>query len=61
MPKYLGGGIDTSEIDEKTMMSKKQRNLYFVGEVLDVAGRRGGYNFAFAWSSAYLAAKDITP
>ncbi len=55
-----GGGIDTSEIDEKTMMSKKQRNLYFVGEVLDVVGRRGGYNFAFAWSSAYLAAKNIT-
>lgn len=55
-----GGGINTSEIDEKTMMSKKQRNLYFVGEVLDVVGRRGGYNFAFAWSSAYLAAKNIT-
>jgi len=55
-----GGGIDTNEIDEKTMMSKRARNLYFVGEVLDVVGRRGGYNFAFAWSSAYLAAKDIT-
>jgi len=55
-----GGGIDTNEIDEKTMMSKKARNLYFVGEVLDVVGRRGGYNFAFAWSSAYLAAKNIT-
>ncbi|MDF1884003.1 NAD(P)/FAD-dependent oxidoreductase [Sulfurimonas sp. SAG-AH-194-C21] len=55
-----GGGIDTKEIDEKTMMSKKQKNLYFVGEVLDVVGRRGGYNFAFAWSSAYLAAKNIT-
>jgi predicted Rossmann fold flavoprotein len=55
-----GGGIDTNEIDEKTMMSKRARNLYFVGEVLDVVGRRGGYNFAFAWSSAYLAAKNIT-
>jgi len=54
-----GGGIDTSEIDETTMMSKKTKNLYFVGEVLDVLGRRGGYNFAFAWSSAYLAAKNI--
>lgn len=58
--EVCGGGIDTNEIDEKTMMSKKQNNLYFVGEVLDVVGRRGGYNFAFAWSSAYLAAKDIT-
>lgn len=55
-----GGGIDSLEIDEKTMMSKKQKNLYFCGEVLDVVGRRGGYNFAFAWASAYLAAKDIT-
>ncbi|SFV62310.1 HI0933-like protein [hydrothermal vent metagenome] len=42
------------------MMSKKQKKLYFVGEVLDVVGRRGGYNFAFAWSSAYLAANNIT-
>jgi len=54
-----GGGINTKEIDEKTMMSKKTKNLYFVGEVLDVVGRRGGYNFAFAWASAYLAAKSI--
>ena len=55
-----GGGINTSEVDEKTMMSKKCKNLYFTGEVLDVVGRRGGYNFAFAWASAYLASKNIT-
>ena len=55
-----GGGIDTVEIDEKTMMSKKEENLYFTGEVLDVVGKRGGYNFAWAWASAYLAAKSIT-
>ena len=54
-----GGGVDTTEIDPKTMMSKKRDNLYFTGEVLDVVGRRGGYNFAFAWASGYLAAKDI--
>ena len=54
-----GGGIDTSEIDEKTMMSKKRNNLYFTGEVLDVVGKRGGYNFAFAWASAYAAAQSI--
>jgi len=54
-----GGGIDTREIDNKTMMSKKQKNLYFIGEVLDVVGKRGGYNFAFAFSSGYLAAKNI--
>ncbi len=55
-----GGGINTSEIDEKTMMSKKCKNLYFTGELLDIVGKRGGYNFAWAWASAYLAARDIT-
>lgn len=55
-----GGGVDTTEINSKTMESLKQSNLYFCGEVLDVLGKRGGYNFAFAWASAYLCAKDIT-
>lgn len=55
-----GGGVDTSEINPKTMESLKQINLYFCGEVLDVVGRRGGYNFAFAWASGYAAAKDIS-
>jgi len=55
-----GGGIDVSEIDSKTMQSLKQKNLYFTGEVLDVVGKRGGYNFAFAWASGYAAAKNIT-
>ena len=54
-----GGGVDTQEINPKTMESLKCKNLYFCGEVLDVVGRRGGYNFAFAWASAYVAAKDI--
>jgi len=58
--EVAGGGVDTQEINLKTMESLKQKNLYFCGEVLDVVGRRGGYNFAFAWSSAYLAARDIT-
>lgn len=55
-----GGGVDTTEINPKTMESLKQKNLYFCGEVLDVLGKRGGYNFAFAWASAHLCAKDIT-
>jgi len=54
-----GGGVDTTEIDSKTMQSLKCPNLYFCGEVLDVVGKRGGYNFAFAWASGYLTAKDI--
>ncbi|MFT7004004.1 MAG: putative Rossmann fold flavoprotein [Sulfurimonas sp.] len=55
-----GGGVDTSEINPKTMESLKQKKLYFCGEVLDVLGKRGGYNFAFAWASGYCAAKDIS-
>jgi len=54
-----GGGINTLEIDENTMMSKKCHNLYFCGELLDVVGKRGGYNFAWSWASAYLAAQNI--
>jgi len=55
-----GGGINTDEIDPKTMESTKQKNLYFVGEVLDVVGHRGGYNFAWAWASGVCAAKSIS-
>jgi hypothetical protein len=58
--EVAGGGVDTKEINSKTMESLKQNNLYFCGEVLDVLGRRGGYNFAWAWASAYVCAKDIT-
>jgi len=58
--EVAGGGVDTAEIDPKTFESSKQKNLYFCGEVLDVVGRRGGYNFAFAWASGYLVAKAIT-
>ena len=55
-----GGGINTDEIDPKSFESKKKKDLYFIGECLDVVGRRGGYNFAFAWASAYAAAKAIS-
>jgi predicted Rossmann fold flavoprotein len=46
------GGVDTITIDPQTMESKLVKNLYFIGEVLDVDGDRGGYNFHFAWSCA---------
>ncbi len=58
--EIAGGGVNTVEINPKTMESQKCQNLYFTGEVLDIIGKRGGYNFAFAWASAYVAAKDIT-
>ncbi len=54
-----GGGVDTSEVNSKTMESLKQKNLYFCGEVLDVVGKRGGYNFAFAWASGRAVARAI--
>jgi len=54
-----GGGIDTTEVDPHSCESLKQKNLYFCGEVLDVVGARGGYNFAFAWASGYQVAQSI--
>ena len=49
------GGVDTNEISSKTMMSKKNPGLFFIGEVVDVTGHLGGYNFQWAWSSGYVA------
>ncbi|WP_319558196.1 NAD(P)/FAD-dependent oxidoreductase [Thiomicrorhabdus sp.] len=46
------GGVDTDEISSKTFESKRCANLYFIGEVLDVTGQLGGYNFQWAWASA---------
>ena len=53
------GGIDVKEIDPKTMMSKKIKNLYFAGEVIDVDAYTGGFNLQIAFSTANLAALDI--
>jgi len=54
------GGVHLSEIDPNTMMSRKCRNLYFAGEIMDVDGITGGFNFQHAWSSAFVAAKAIS-
>ena len=53
------GGVDTREINPRSLESKKVEGLYFIGEVLDVDGDCGGYNLQWAWSSAYIAAKNI--
>jgi predicted Rossmann fold flavoprotein len=53
------GGIKLNEVDANTMMSKKINNLFFAGEVLDVDGTTGGYNFQHAWTSGWVAAKSI--
>ena len=57
--EVCGGGVDTLEIDPKTMESKLVKSLYFSGESLDITGKRGGYNFAFAWMSGYLAGRSL--
>lgn len=53
------GGIDTDEISSKTFEAKKAPGLYFIGEVLDVTGWLGGYNFQWAWASGYCAAQSL--
>ncbi|WP_297812571.1 aminoacetone oxidase family FAD-binding enzyme [uncultured Helicobacter sp.] len=54
-----GGGISGKEINPKTMESQKCPNLYIIGEMLDIVGNRGGYNLAFAFSSAWICAEAI--
>lgn len=53
--EFTSGGIDTAEVDYSTLESKTVKGLYFAGEVLDVCGKRGGYNLAWAWASGYVA------
>lgn len=53
------GGIKLNEVDPNTMMSKKMPNLFFAGEILDVDGVTGGFNFQHAWTSGFIAAKSI--
>ena len=56
--EVAGGGISTDEIHANTMASKKIKGLYFAGEVIDITGRRGGFNFHFAWGSGFLAGRS---
>jgi predicted Rossmann fold flavoprotein len=53
------GGVDTREVSSKTMESLKNPGLYFIGEVLDVNGQLGGYNFQWAWASGHAAAQFV--
>ncbi len=54
------GGIDLKEIDLERMESKKIKNIFFAGEVINVDGETGGFNFQSAWTTAFIAAKAIT-
>ncbi|MEN9376840.1 MAG: hypothetical protein RL710_1997 [Pseudomonadota bacterium] len=53
------GGVDTDELSSKTLESKKQPCLYFIGEVVDVTGHLGGFNFQWAWASGYAAGQFV--
>lgn len=52
-------GVDTNDLSSKTMEAKNQAGLYFIGEVVDVTGHLGGYNFQWAWSSGYAAGQNV--
>ena len=58
--EVTSGGVDTNELSSKTMESIKIPNLFFIGEVVDVTGWLGGYNFQWAWSSGFAAGNNIT-
>ena len=49
------GGVDTDELDSRTLETKSTPGLYFIGEVVDVTGWLGGYNFQWAWASGWSA------
>ncbi|WFE69359.1 NAD(P)/FAD-dependent oxidoreductase [Thiomicrospira sp. R3] len=53
------GGVDTDEVSSKTFEAFKQQGLYFIGEVLDVTGHLGGYNFQWAWASGHACAQVV--
>jgi hypothetical protein len=53
------GGIKLSEIDPNTMESRKVKNLFFAGEIIDIDGVTGGFNFQNAWTTGWIAAKAV--
>ena len=57
--EVTAGGVDTAELDAKTMQSRKVPGLYFIGEVVDVTGWLGGYNFQWAWASGVSAGQAV--
>jgi predicted Rossmann fold flavoprotein len=57
--EVTAGGVDTAELDAKTMQSRKVPGLYFIGEVVDVTGWLGGYNFQWAWASGASAGRAV--
>ena len=60
--EFTAGGVDVNEVDPETLESRLKKNVYFAGEVLDVNGKRGGYNLTWAWASGWVAGSaDSSP
>jgi predicted Rossmann fold flavoprotein len=57
--EVTAGGVDTNELSAKTMESRKVPGLYFIGEVVDVTGQLGGFNFQWAWASGFCAGQAV--
>lgn len=57
--EVTAGGVDTAELSSTTMEARRQKGLFFLGEAVDVTGWLGGYNFQWAWASAYAAATGV--
>jgi predicted Rossmann fold flavoprotein len=57
--EVTAGGVDTAELSSKTMEAKKAPGLYFIGEVVDVTGHLGGFNFQWAWASGHSAGQFV--
>jgi predicted flavoprotein YhiN len=57
--EVTAGGVDTAELSSKTFEARKTAGLYFIGEVVDVTGHLGGFNFQWAWASGYSAGQYV--
>lgn len=57
--EVTAGGVDTTELSSKTMEARRVPGLYFIGEVVDVTGQLGGFNFQWAWASGYVAGQAV--
>jgi predicted Rossmann fold flavoprotein len=57
--EVTAGGVDTDELSSKTMESRKEKGLFFIGEVVDVTGQLGGFNFQWAWASGAAAGRAL--
>ena len=57
--EVTAGGVDTDELSAKTMECRKVPGLYFIGEVVDVTGHLGGFNFQWAWASGFCAGQAV--